>query len=111
MSVRGTLLRVFVDEDDRYGSKPLYQAVVESLKGAGFSGATVLKAVEGFGISGRVHSLRTVEYTTSLPVLIEVIERDDKVRAFVPRLRSMVAQGLITLECVELVRFQWGERP
>jgi PII-like signaling protein len=101
----GKLLRIFVDEEGRWNGKPLYAAIVEALRAAGFTGATVLKGVEGYGTSRAVHSARTFDLSTNLPILIEVMEQDEKVAAFMPTLREMIGNGLITLENVQLMRF------
>lgn len=101
----GKLLRIFIDEEDRRHGKPLYAEIVEALKSAGFAGATVLKGIEGFGQHRSVHSARSVDFSTNLPVLIEVFEREEKIVAFLPVLREMIGEGLITLETVQLVRF------
>ncbi|HTC29611.1 MAG TPA: DUF190 domain-containing protein [Candidatus Acidoferrum sp.] len=101
-------MRIFVDEDDRYDGKPLYMAIVEALKAAGFTGATVLKGIEGYGIHKTVHAARTFDLSTNLPILIEVIEEEAKVLAFLPGLRAMIAEGLITLENLELMRISRG---
>lgn len=103
-SVAGKLLRIFVDEDDRLHGKPLYEAIVDALKAAGFTGATVLKGIEGFGSHKTVHSARAFDFSTNMPVLIEVFEREEKVLAFIPALREMIQEGLITLESVQMVR-------
>ena len=105
---RGKLLRIFVDEDDRYEGKPLYMAIVDALKAAGFAGATVLKGIEGYGIRKTVHAARTFDMSTNMPILIEVIEEDSKIAAFMPALRAMVSEGLITLESLELMRISRG---
>lgn len=104
----GKLLRIFVDEDDRYDGKPLYMAIVEALKAAGFTGATVLKGIEGYGVHKTLHAARTFDLSTNLPILIEVIEEEAKVVAFLPTLREMIAEGLITLENLELMRISRG---
>ncbi|HEX8806530.1 MAG TPA: DUF190 domain-containing protein [Candidatus Aquilonibacter sp.] len=106
--ITGKLLRIFVDEDDRYNGKPLYMAIVDALKAAGFTGATVLKGIEGYGVHKAVHAARTFDLSTNLPILIEVIEEEAKVFAFLPTLRAMVDEGLITLENLELVRISRG---
>jgi len=97
-------LRIFVDEDDRFEGKPLYMAIVDALKAAGFTGATVLKGIEGYGLHKTVHAARTFDLSTNLPILIEVIEEEARVEAFLPQLQSMIAGGLITLENIELLR-------
>jgi uncharacterized protein len=101
---RGQLLRIFIDEDDRYEGRALYEAVVQALRAAGFAGATVLKGIEGYGQHRIVHSARLVDLNTNLPIVIEVIESEEKVRAFLPTLRALIAEGLLTLEKVDLIR-------
>lgn len=110
LGITGKLLRVFVDEADRWQGKPLYIAIVEALKGAGFSGATVLKGIEGYGIHKTVHAARVFDLSTNLPVLIEVFEREEKILSFIPTLREMIDEGLITLENVRLLRVSKDER-
>jgi PII-like signaling protein len=104
----GNLLRIFIDEDDRFDGRPLYMALVDALKAAGFTGATVLKGIEGFGVHKTIHAARTFDQSTNLPILIEVIEEEAKILAFMPTLRSMVSEGLITLEKLELMRVSRG---
>lgn len=101
--ISGKLLRIFVDEDERRHGRPLYVAIVEKLKSEGFTGATVLKAIEGFGRHRAVHSARAADFSTNLPVLIEVFEEEQKVLAILPALREMIAEGLMTLENVQLM--------
>jgi uncharacterized protein len=101
----GKLLRIFVDESDRWEGKPLYMAIVDALRRSGFAGATVLKGIEGYGSHRSLHSARVFELSSDLPVLIEVFEREERVLAFVPTLREMVREGLITLETVQLMQF------
>jgi len=100
----GKLLRIFVDEADRYEGRPLYMAIVDALKSAGFTGATVLKGIEGYGIHRTVHSARAIDFSSDLPILIEAIESEERVAAFLPTLQAMMPEGLITLENVELLR-------
>lgn len=104
MTETGQLLRIFVDEGDQWRHQPLYVAIVEELRKAGFAGATVLKGIEGYGLHRAVHSTRVFDLSTNLPVLIEVIERPERVAQFIPRLREMIAEGLITLESVQFER-------
>lgn len=104
-TITGKLLRIFVDEAERLNGKPLYEALIEELREAGFAGATVLKGIEGFGQHKAVHSARAVDFSSNLPVLIEVFEQEEKVLAFIPKLREMMSEGLITLENVQVLRW------
>lgn len=108
---RGQLLRIFIDEDDRYAEQSLYEAIAEALRAAGFAGATVLKGIEGYGCHRIVHSARLADFNTNLPIVIEVIESEEKVLAFLPALRAMIPEGLLTLEKVDIIRLSDAASP
>jgi PII-like signaling protein len=101
-AARATLMRIFVGEADRHGKRPLYAAIVEELRRNGFAGATVLKAIEGFGAHRELHAARSIDFAGNLPVVIEVAEAEEKVRAIVPALAAMIPEGLITLERISM---------
>jgi uncharacterized protein len=100
----GKLLRIFIDEEDRWQGQPLYMAIVETLRTAGFIGATVLKGILGYGTHNMMHAARVFDFSMNLPVLIEVIEDEAKILAIIPTLEEMIEEGLITLENVQLTR-------
>lgn len=104
----GKLLRIFIGESDRHGGQPLYTAIVEAARKTGLGGATVFKGVEGFGGHSVVHAARVFDLSTDLPILIEIVESEEKIRAFIPVLDAMVHEGLITLETVEVIRYKAG---
>lgn len=104
----GKLLRIFIGESDRCGSQPLYTAIVERARKAGLGGATVFKGIEGFGGHSVVHAARVFDLSTDLPVLIEIVDAEEKIRAFIPELDEIVHEGLITLETVEVIRYKSG---
>jgi len=104
----GTLLRIFVDEDDRWENQPLYTAIVEELRTLGFGGATVLKGIEGFGSHRQIHAARVFDFSTNMPILIEVLESEERIASLIPRLSEMVSEGLFTLEAVRLIRISKG---
>lgn len=101
--VTGTLMRIFVDESEQSGNRPLYMAVVEKLRTQGFSGATVFKGIEGFGSHRQVHAARAFDFSTNLPVLIEVVETEERIAEAIPLLRELISEGLITLEKVQMI--------
>jgi len=105
----GKLLRIFVGESDRKGAQPLYTAIVEAARKAGLSGSTVFKGVEGFGAHSVVHAARVFDMSTDLPILIEIVDTEEKIRAFIPILDELVHEGMITLETVEIIRYKAGE--
>ncbi|MDQ6930162.1 MAG: DUF190 domain-containing protein [Candidatus Eremiobacteraeota bacterium] len=104
----GKLLRIFIGESDRHGAQPLYSAIVAAARAAGLSGATVFKGIEGFGGHSVVHAARVFDLSTDLPILIEMVESEEKIRAFLPALDAIVQEGLITLETVEVIRYRAG---
>ena len=97
-----TLMRIFVDEGDRFDKRPLYMAIVEELRRNGFGGATVLKGIEGFGSHRELHAARSFDLSTNLPVLVEVAASEADIHAMIPRLREMIPEGLITLERIAM---------
>jgi PII-like signaling protein len=99
---KATLLRIFVNEEDRWENRPLYMALVEALRVSGVTGASVLKGIEGYGASGRLHAARSIDYSSNLPVLIEVADSDESIRAVLPKLRAMIAEGLLTTETIRM---------
>jgi PII-like signaling protein len=111
MKIEGTglLVRIYIGESDHLDGKPLYQAIVERLRERGLAGATVLRGIEGFGAKARLHTTRLLRLSEDLPVLIEVVDQEDKIRAILPELDAMVGDGLITLEKVEVIAYRATE--
>jgi uncharacterized protein len=110
MKIEGTgkLLRIFVGESDRWGHQPLYTAVVEAARAAGLGGATVFKGIEGYGGHSVVHAARVFDLSSDLPILIEIVDTEDRIRAFLPRIDEMVKEGMVTLETVEIIAYRAG---
>lgn len=109
-STTAKLLRVFVGESDRYGGQPLYTAIVEEARRRELAGATVFKGIEGYGGHSIVHAARVFDLSSDLPILIEIVDSEEKVRDFIPVLDGMIKEGLITLEAVEIIRYETGSR-
>ena len=99
----GLLVRVYIGESDTWHGRPLYEAIVHLLRERGLAGATVLRGIEGFGAKQHLHTTRILSLTNDLPVLIEVVDQEDRLRAVLPELDAMVGEGLITLEHVEVI--------
>ncbi len=106
----GLLVRIYLGESDRWQGKPLYQAIVQRLRERGLAGATVLRGIEGFGAKQHLHSTRILSLSEDLPILIEVVDQEDKVRAVLPELDAMLGDGLMTLEKVEVIAYR-ASRP
>ena len=101
------LLRVFIGEDARFHRGPLYQAIVLKAREVHLAGATVLRGAMGFGHSTRLHSTKILDIRENLPLVIEIVDTEDKIKAFLPVLDSMMPSGLVTLEKVQVL--QYGE--
>jgi len=103
----GVLLRIFIGESDREPGRdrPLYEAIVRKAREAHLAGATVLRGPMGFGRHSRVHTAKLLELSTDLPVVIEIVDAEDKVDAFLPTVDELVTEGLVTLEAVRIVRY------
>lgn len=100
------LLRIFVGESDRHGGRPLYEAIVLEAKRQGLAGATVFKGFMGFGAHSRIHTAKILQLSEDLPVMIEIVDEEAKIQAFLPVLEGMMKEGLVTLEKVEVIRYQ-----
>lgn len=99
------LMRIFLGESDRYNDMPLYRALVEFLHQQGVSGATVIKGAMGFGQNSKIHSDRFLRLSNDLPVIIEVIDTQDKFDTVLPQIKKMFQGGLITFEKTRAVIF------
>jgi hypothetical protein len=105
----GRLLRIFIGESDTWRGKPLYQAIVERVRAEGLAGATVIRGIEGFGADSRIHTARILRLSEDLPVLIEIVDSADRIRAIIPILDEMVGEGMVTLEKVEVIAYRSSE--
>lgn len=101
------LLRIFLGEDDRYGRQPLYEAIVLKAREMHLGGATVLRGPMGFGHSSRLHSAKILRLSEDLPIVIEIVDSQEKIDQFLPVLDQMMGSGLVTLEKVTVL--QYGE--
>lgn len=100
------LVRIYIGEADHQDGRPLYQAVVSFLRERGIAGATVFRGIEGFGANGRLHTTRLLRLSEDLPILIEVVDAEARIRAILPELDEMVGDGLITLEKVDVLAYR-----
>jgi PII-like signaling protein len=101
-NTQARLLRIFIGESDTHDGRPLYQAIVERLRREGLAGATVLRGIEGFGKSSRLHTAHILRLSEDLPIVIECVDTNDKLEAVLPALDDMIGDGLVTLERVEV---------
>ena len=99
------LLRVFFGEDDKFGRMPLYEAIVLKAREMHLAGATVLRGPMGFGHSSRIHTTKILRLSEDLPIVIEIVDSEDKINAFLPALDGMIGSGLVTLEKVKVLQY------
>ncbi len=102
------LLRIFVSEDDKCGHRPLYKCIVEKAREEGLAGATVLRGIMGFGAHSRMHTGGILRISEDLPVVIEIVDREDRIQAFIPGLQDMIHEGLITLEKAHVIAYKYS---
>ncbi len=100
------LMRIFIGESDRYGHQPLYEALVELLRREQFAGATVLRGISGFGATRVYHSQKLLDLSADLPLVVEVVDSQEKIDAIMPRIDAMMAGGMITLEKATVIRYR-----
>ena len=101
-----TLMRIHIGERDKYHGKPLYQAIVEVLRQRHYAGATVIRAIMGFGASSRLHTNRIEVLSLDLPIVIECVDTEEKIAAILPELDDMLGGGLITLERARVIMYR-----
>lgn len=100
---KAVLLRIFLDEDDRHDHKPLYEAIVLKAREMHLAGATVLRGPMGFGPSSRLHTTKILRLSEDLPILIQIVDTEEKINQFLPVVDAMMQGGIITTEKVQVV--------
>jgi PII-like signaling protein len=103
------LLRIFIGESDRWEHKPLYEAIVLKARELHLAGATVLRGPMGFGKSSRLHTAKILRLSMDLPLVIEIVDSEEKINAFLPVLDKMIGGGLVTLEKVKVLHYRSGD--
>ena len=106
----GKLVRIFIGESDRWHGTPLYQAIVQRVRAEGLAGATVLRGIEGFGADSHIHTSRILRLSEDLPVVIEIVDAPERIDAVLPLLDEMVAEGMVTVERVQIIAYR-GSQP
>lgn len=106
-----TLMRIHIGERDRHGGKPLYQAIVELLRSRHYAGATVFRAIMGFGASAHLRTDRIEVLSLDLPIVVECVETEERIQAILPEIDAMIAGGLITLERARVIMYRGDASP
>jgi PII-like signaling protein len=99
------LLRIYIGETDRWHGQPLYMAILLKAREMGLAGGTVFRGIAGYGANSVIHTANILRLSEDLPVVIEIVDADEKIQAFLPVLDEMVKEGLILLREVEVVRY------
>ncbi|MDD5078345.1 MAG: DUF190 domain-containing protein [Candidatus Omnitrophica bacterium] len=102
----GKLLRIFIGEADKWNGKPLYEEIILLAKKSGLAGATAIKGFMGFGCKSHMHTANLLRLSEDLPVIIEIVDSEEKIGQFIPQLDAMVKEGLITLEKANVIMYR-----
>ncbi len=107
----GKLLRIFIGEQDKWHGQPLYEAIVQLARTQGLAGATCLKGFLGYGAKSHLHTVKLLRLSEDLPVIIEIVDSEEKIQQFLPQLDAMIQDGLITLERAEVLVYRTQQAP
>ena len=99
------LLRIFLGEEDKFGNQPLYEAIVFKAREMHMAGATVLRGPLGFGHSSRIHTAKILRLSEDLPIVVEIVDKPERIDAFLPVLAPMMGSGLVTMEKVQVILY------
>ena len=105
----GTRLTIHLGESDQHKHRPLYHEIVQRAREAGLAGATVMRGIEGFGASTRLHTARLLTLSEDLPVVIIIVDRTDRIESFLPTLDELIGEGLVVREEVEIILYRGRE--
>jgi hypothetical protein len=100
------LLRIFIGETDKYEGRPLYKAIVEKARQRGMAGATVMRGILGFGANSRIHTSQILRLSEDLPLVIKIVDSEERINAFLPELDTMISEGLVTLEKARVITYR-----
>ena len=106
---QGKLLRIFVGESDKHGGMSLYEWIVRQAREHGLAGATVLRGLEGFGARSRLHTSKVLRLSSDLPIVIEIVDTEEKIEEFLPIIDNAIPEGLATIEKVEVHFYRSGK--
>ena len=105
----GQLLRIFIGESDKYEKQPLYEWIVRKAREKGLAGATVFRGLEGYGASSRLHTAKLLRLSADLPIVIEIVDTNDKIEKFIPLIDQAIKNGLATLEKATIRFYRSGQ--
>src|SRR3989338_6487146 len=102
----GKLLRIFIGKQDKWHGQPLYEAIVHLARTQGLAGATCLKGFLGYGAKSHLHTVKLLRLSEDLPIVIEIVDSEEKIQQFLPQLDAMIGDGLVTLEKAEVLLYR-----
>lgn len=105
----GKLLRIFIGEDDKHEGLPLFEWIVRKARDQGLAGATVLRGLEGFGAHSRLHTTKILRLSSDLPIVVEIVDTEEKIEEFLPLIDEVIAEGLATIEKVQVRFYRSGK--
>ena len=106
ISGNGQLLRIFIGESDHWHGRPLYEALILKAREMGLAGATMMRGLMGYGAASRIHTAKLLRLSEDLPVVVEIVDSQDKISAFLPVIDEMVQEGLVTLEAIQVIQYR-----
>ncbi|MFH1395247.1 MAG: DUF190 domain-containing protein [Candidatus Omnitrophota bacterium] len=105
-ALEGKLLRIFVDEADKCQKRPLYEKIISLAKDKKMAGATALKGIMGFGYKSHMHTAKLLRLSENLPIIVEIVDTEKKINGFLPHLKEIVKEGLITIEKAKVIMYR-----
>jgi uncharacterized protein len=105
----GTLLRIFIGETDKHHGKTLYEAIVLKARELNLAGATVLRGIMGFGADSRMHTMKVLRLSEDMPIIIEIVDTEEKIATILPFLDENVKEGLVTMEKVRVIMYRHNQ--
>jgi PII-like signaling protein len=106
ISEEGQLLRIFIGESDKWEGKPLYEALVLKAREMGLAGATMLRGLMGYGAASRVHTAKILRLSEDLPIIVEIVDSQEKIAPFLLVIDEMIQEGLVTIERVQVILYR-----
>ena len=103
-------LRIYIGESDQWNGQPLATAIIEKCRKDGLAGATIFRGIQGFGANSRIHTTHILDLSSDLPIVIEIVDKSERIAQLLPTLDQMVTEGLITQEEVHVIKYTHNDK-